>query len=255
MNSQNVKTGTSSVSPTGLHLALSRFLSKFPSIFLVTFIWEFPLPPGTTQTNRAIRHVHLSFNKLGNLFRGYKITAIFTIYRGVTSPLCFSTRAQTFPDTCIMSGFPALWNEWQFVSRSQIVSRSLPQRFSGLRAGGLNAVRPFFSFFFFPPAWNVLQLSTRFVRLSFSKQKNSELAKRLEANVMLIQCKITKLHWERLASNEHSNRWWGESFRENNVLEEGGGGGREIWKSRRRSSDWIKPVWEFIELHLIRCPE
>lgn len=26
------------------------------------------------------------------------------------------------------------------------------QRFSGLRAGGLKAVRPFFSFFFFPPA-------------------------------------------------------------------------------------------------------
>ena len=111
-----------------------------------------------------VYHVHFSFNKPGNSFRGYKITVIFTIYKGVTTALCFSQAHKHFQT-------PALWAASQYYNEWQFVSRSLAQRFSGLRAGGLNAVRPFFSLFFFPPAWNVLQLSTRFVRLSFWKKR------------------------------------------------------------------------------------
>lgn len=82
--------------------SLSRFLLKFPTIFPATFIWEFPLPPGATRTKKiqteAMHHVQFSFNKLGNFrFRGYKITAIFTIYRGVaSSTLLFHTHTN-FP--------------------------------------------------------------------------------------------------------------------------------------------------------------
>ena len=143
---------------TGLHF----------NCFSTSGLWDYGKNSFTRLTLIIIQlvyHVHFDFNKLGNSFRGYKITAIFTIYRGVTTALCFCTSTQTL---WLRAAFQ------YFETNDSLWYAQWIQRFSGLRAGGLNAVRPFFSFFFFPPAWNVLQLSTRFVRLSFWKEKNSE---------------------------------------------------------------------------------
>ena len=84
-------------------------------------------------------------------------------------PLLRSSHRQRYNNTAVKHTLvepdPRLpaWLDWQLSARPWCCA----QRFSGLKAGGLNAVRPFFSFFFFPPAWKFLQLSTRFVRLSY----------------------------------------------------------------------------------------